>query len=81
MAKTHKGFCSRETFGSFCLQCDSPVVNPMQVDPRDAEIARLKAEVARLREALTFYATANDARWMGDGGERARAALGTKETG
>lgn len=40
-----------------------------------AEFEPVVAERDRLRDALEFYATANDATWLMENGERARAAL------
>jgi len=52
----------------------------VSVTPGEAcdEIKRLRAENARLREALTFYAGHARYHLVRDGGEIARAALGVK---
>ena len=54
---------------------------------KDQEIARLRAEVERLREALAFYAAwpqgqaGNIAALLMDAGHKARAALAGDEKG
>lgn len=88
MLKEMEADCCKHDGDHFCRLCNDVISGWKPETLEDhlcaqcvwVELDALRGKMKILREALTFYTTANDAVWMGDGGETGRNALAaTKE--